>query len=415
VEFSNGVAVLSRANFNSPSVVISGFLPAGALFDPDEKMGLADFTAAALMRGSENRDFQQIYETLESAGASLGIISATHTVGFRGKALAEDLGMLLTLLAEVLRRPVFPVEQVERLRAQLLTGLAIRDQDTDDRAAMAFDQIVYRDHPYSRPESGYSKTISVIQAADLAYFHKTHYGPHGLAIAIVGGIDPQQAVAASNQAFGDWENPEQENAPELPPVKPLQNTIQQEICIPGKSQANIYIGAAGPARKSKDFFAAALGNSILGQFGMMGRLGETVREKAGLAYHVASSLSGGVGPGPWYVSAGVDPQNTSQTIDLIRAEIKRFTSEPVDQDELSDSQDSFIGRLPLSLESNGGVAAALTNLERYQLPPDYYCRYPDHVQGVSVEDVLQTACRYLDPEQLAIAVAGPNTILKEAG
>ena len=168
------------------------------------------------------------------------------------------------------------------------------------------------------------------------------------------------------------------------------------------------LGAAGPPRLTPGYYAAALGNNILGRFGMMGRIGEAVREQSGLAYYAASSLSSGVGPGPWYVSAGTAPENVDQAIGLIIDEIHRFTSEPVSQDELSDSQTSFIGQLPLSLELNAGVAAALTNLERYQLGLDHYQRYASMLRAVTREDVLTTAQRYLDPERLAIAVAGPG-------
>jgi zinc protease len=139
----------------------------------------------------------------------------------------------------------------------------------------------------------------------------------------------------------------------------------------------------------------------------MGRIGDVVREKAGLAYYAHSSLSGGLGPGPWSVSAGVDPDHMDRAIELIRQEIARFVSEPVSAEELSDSQANFIGRLPLSLESNGGVAGALLNLERYHLGLDYYRRYTDLVKAVTVEHVLQAAQSYLHPDRLAIAVAGP--------
>ena len=81
-ELPNGIVVLARANFNSPSVFLAGYLPAGSLFDPDEKLGLADFTALALMRGTARRSFQQIYNALETAGASLGIDGGTHTAAF---------------------------------------------------------------------------------------------------------------------------------------------------------------------------------------------------------------------------------------------------------------------------------------------------------------------------------------------
>jgi zinc protease len=139
----------------------------------------------------------------------------------------------------------------------------------------------------------------------------------------------------------------------------------------------------------------------------MGRIGEVVREKAGLAYYAYSSLSGGMGPGPWYVSAGVDPQNVEKTLELVNTEVERFTSELISADELADSQSNFIGRLPLSLESNAGMASAILNLERYELGLDYYRRYPDLVRAVSRDDILETARKYLSSDRLGAGIAGP--------
>jgi zinc protease len=403
---SNGITVLARANFNSPSVVVSGYLEAGSLFDPPEKLGLADFTAAALMRGTERRNFQQIYDTLESVGASLGISGGTHSASFGGKALAEDLDLLLGVLSECLRQPVFPPEQVERLRRQLLTGLAIRAQSTEEMASLAFDQLVYQDHPYRHPEDGYPETIQAIQLADLIEFHRQHYGPRGLVLTVVGGVEPAAAVAAVARALGDWQHPSQPPLPPLPPLRPLQGLKRRKVQIPGKSQADLILGAAGPAHRDPAYMAALVGNNILGQFGLMGRIGEAVREKAGLAYYAYSSLSGGVGPGPWYIAAGVDPANCAPALKLIRAELARFARQPISAEELADSQASFIGKLPLALESNGGVAYALLNLERFDLGLDYYCRYPDLVRAVTPEVILAAAQHYLDPKRLAIAQAG---------
>ncbi len=407
VELSNGITVLARSNFNSPSVTVSGYLAVGGLFDPDEKLGIGDFVSAALMRGTEKRDFQGIYQALESVGASLSFSGATHTTGFGGKSLAEDLPLLLELLSEGLRQPVFPEQQIERLRAQLLTGLTLRAQDTRDMAGLTFDQMVYKGHPYSRPEDGYPETIQSITRQDLVHFHKKHYGPRGMVVAVVGGVSPEEAVERVRAALGGWENPDQPDPPQLPSVAPLEKVISQRVEIPGKSQADIVVGAAGPPRKAEEFFEAALGNSVFGQFGMMGRIGEAVREKAGLAYYAFSQMSAGIGPGPWSVSAGVNPDNVEKAIDLIRAEIKRFVTESVAEDELSDSKANFIGRLPLALESNGGVAGALLNLARYDLGMDYYQRYAGLVEAVSPEGVLAAASKYLHPDKLAVAVAGP--------
>jgi len=407
VELSNGIIVLARSNFNSPSVTVSGYIQVGALFDPDGKLGLADFVSASLMRGTEKRGFQEIYEALESVGASLSFNGGTHATSFGGQSLIEDLSLLLELLSDGLRLPVFPETQVERLRAQLLTGLTLRAQDTRDMADLTFDQLVYKDHPYRHPDDGFPETIQAITRQDLADFHKQHYGPRDMVVAVVGAVAPEEAVDKVRTALGDWTNPDQPRPPQLPSVTPLEELVTQRVVIPGKIQADIAMGAVGPARKCEEFFEASLGNIFFGQFGMMGRIGGAVREKAGLAYYAYSQLSAGVGPGPWSVGAGVNPENIEKAIELIRAEIRRFVTELVEEDELTDSKANFIGRLPLAMESNGGVAGALLNLERYDLGLDYYLRYADLVNAVTPEGVLAAASKYLHPDRLAVAAAGP--------
>jgi zinc protease len=240
----------------------------------------------------------------------------------------------------------------------------------------------------------------------LISFHKKHFGPRGMVISIVGGVNAERVVDSVLSYLGAWENPNQPEPPKLPPLKPLSEMVSRQVNLPGKSEADLIMGVAGPPRRSADFVAASLGNNILGQFGLGGRIGESVRERSGLAYHASSSLSGGIGPGPWLFLAGVDPNNLDKTIALMRQEIARFVTEPVTSEELADSQANYIGRLPLSLESNAGVAGALLNLERYDLGIDYYLRYPDLISAVTAAEILETARRYLNPDCLAIATAG---------
>ena len=403
----NGITVLSRSNFNSPSVVISGFFEAGALFDPDEKLGLAEYTVLSLMRGTKKRSFDEIYNALESVGAGLGLNTGVHKSGFNGRSLAEDLPLLLDLLSEALTMPAFPKAEIEKLRAQLLTGLAIRAEDTADMASMVFDNILFKGHPYSRPEDGFPETIAKIKREDLVKFHREHYGPRGRVIAVVGGVNPEDAVRQVKRALGSWQVKGQKEMPALPPLKPLKKLVSKHHRISGKSQSDLIIGTNGPMRRDPEFMSASIGNNILGQFGMMGRIGDVVREKSGLAYYAYSSLSAGLGPGSWEVSAGVNPQNVKKASDLILDELKRFVQEGVTPDELADTKANFVGRLPLSLESNGGVANALLNIERHQLGLDYYHRYAGLVNEVTADDVLTTARKFIDPDRLVIAAAGP--------
>ena len=406
-ELSNGITLLVRPNIKSLSVSIAGYLQAGSLYDPQEKLGLADFTASALMRGTKTRGFQEIFDTLESMGANLGISCGAHTAGFGGKSLSDDLPTLLEILADVLINPTFPKAHIERVRSQLLAGLDLRSQDTSEMASLGFDQIAYADHPYRFPSDGYHDTIQAIRSKDFESFHKSHYGPTGMVIVIVGPVKPEQAFKLVEGYFGKWSNPDQKQIIEVPPASPLKKTVKEHHIIEEKSQTDIVLGVVGPPRQSEDFYPALLGNSVLGQFGMMGRIGESVRNQAGLAYYAFSSLSSSIGPGPWTVAAGVDPNNQEQALDIIKNEIKKFVSDPVKSNELEDVQSNYIGKLPLSLESNGGVAGALLTIERHQLGLDYFQGYEEMINNITRDQIHQAAKKYLDPDRLAISTAGP--------
>jgi zinc protease len=404
---SNGITVLVSSSFNSPSISIGGYLSAGAIFESDEKLGLADFVASSLMRGTQTRTFDAIYNELESVGASLGFDSGVHATSFGGRSLVEDFPLLLKLISESLLTPTFPKNEVEILRAQILTGLAMRAQDTSDMAAMAFDRMLFDGHPYSRPSDGYVETIQSITRKDIEKFHRLCFGPRGMVIAIVGAIEPKKAAEAVERVLGGWQVPGQIRAPELPPHKAVKKTVKHHHTLAGKSQSDLVIGMIGPCRKAPEYLSASLGNSVLGQFGMMGRIGEVVREKSGLAYYASSSLNSATGPGTWEVNAGVSPKNLKKAINLIEKELRRFIKSGVTEEELADSQANYIGRLPLSLESNNGVVGAILTIERYDLGYDYYQRYEKLVRAVTRSDVLETARKYIDPDRLVISTAGP--------
>lgn len=403
----NGITILARSNFNSPSLTIRGYLISGSLFDPADKLGLSYLTASGLMTGTARNDFQSLYNEIESVGARMGFSAGTLSTSFSAHCLTEDLDLMLGLIADSLRTPVFPDREFNRQKIQMLTGLAIRAQDTASMAALLFDQAVYAGHPYENPDEGFIETVQTIERENVVEFYKRTFGPKGMTIAIVGAVEPERAVNAVKAALGDWQNPQQEPLPELPPLAPIAKTIRKSISIPGKSQADLVMGCQGPDRLSPDYFPLRIGNNILGEFGMMGRLGKSVREEAGLAYYAYSSLSASLGPGAWEMIAGVNPRNIEQTIQLITAQAQQFVAEPVSEEELSNSKSNFLGRMPLLLESNGGVAVSLLNMERFNLGLDYFLKYPQRIEAVTAEEILEASRKYLDPDRLAIAVAGP--------
>ncbi len=408
LEFDNGLILLVYENRAVESVNVTASLHAGSIYESPERSGLASLLSSALLTGTRQRDFDEIHASLENIGAELSLRGHIHKLGLFGKALAEDLRQLLETANEALRHPTFPAEHVERLRGERLTWLQYSSFDTRYRAGKAMRQALYSpSHPYHFGAYGDEQTIARITQADLSLFHARQMGPAGLILVIVGNVDTDSAVQMVSETLGDWRNPDQSELlhadfPEAP-----SSTKRQTVFVPGKTQCDISMGALGPARGAADYLAAQLANSVLGEFGMMGRIGKSVREEQGLAYYAYSHLGGGHGPDPWIVSAGVNPDNVDRAIDSILLEIERLVSEAVSDQDLADNQSYFTGRLPLRLESNEGISSQIHAMESYNLGLNYLAEYKDKIYQISKDDVLAAARHYLDPKNMVIAVAGP--------
>jgi zinc protease len=404
---ANGLTILAYENFASESVVIEGLVRAGSLGESAEKAGLASFTASLLDRGNERRSFAEIYEALESVGADVSFSGGRHTSDFGASGLVEDVDLTLGLLADSLRRPTFPAAQVEQIRGQILTGLVIRANDTGRMAQLAFNDLLYPDHPYGRSNVGYESTIQAISRADILDFHRRFYGPQGMLLTIVGAIKAEEAVERVTAVFADWHNPHQQPLPAAPPAPRPDSLRRVQVPMLDKAQADLILGLPGPLRAAPDYLDASLMNTILGVFGMMGRIGQNVREQKGLAYYAYSQLQGGLGPSPWIAAAGVAPNDIEGAIAAIRAEIGRIQTEPVPAEELADSQAYRIGSMPVGLETNSGLASIICDMELYGLGLDFLLRFPDLIREITPERVRAAAQKYLSTEQLAVAVAGP--------
>lgn len=409
VEYDNGMVLLVYENRAVESVNITASMHAGSIYEEPERSGLASLVSSALLTGTQERNFDQIHASLESIGAELSMRGHIHKLGLFGKALAEDLRPLLETASEALRYPTFPAEHVERLRGERLTWLQYSSFDTRYRASKAMRQALYpASHPYHYGVNGDEKTIAGVTRADLATFHANHVGPDGMILVIVGNVATQDALGMVSETLGDWRDSRQSAVARADfPAAPA-TIARQTVFLPGKTQCDISMGALGPARQAPDYLAAQIANSVLGQFGMMGRIGKSVREEQGLAYYAYSHLGGGHGPDPWIVSAGVNPDNVEKAIASILSEIERLVSEPVSDEDLAENQSYFTGRLPLRLESNEGISAQIHAMESYCLGLNYLAEYKDMIYRISIDDVLKAAQRYLDPNNMVIAVAGPQ-------
>jgi zinc protease len=409
VELDNGMIVMAYENSAVKSVNIMGSIHAGSIYEAREKNGLAAFVASALMTGTTNRNFDQIHSELEDIGADVSFRSHVHKVGVSGKALAEDLSVILDVAADSFRNPIFPEDHIERLRGERLTWLQYSSFNTRYRASRAMREVLYPDtHPYHYGTYGTENTIPELSVNDLKDYHARQYGPQGMILVIVGAVPADEAIEMVADKFGDWQNTAQPDVVEAPSVTESVGQRRTFVFVPGKSQADINMGVVGPSRYAKDYIAAQLANSVLGEFGMMGRIGKSVREEKGLAYYAYSRVGGGHGPDAWVVNAGVSPEDVELAIDSSLEEVERLITEEVSDDDIADNQSYFAGRLPLRLESNEGISSHIHGMESYNLGLDYLKQYRDKIYNITKADMLTAAQRYLKPDNMVIAVAGPE-------
>jgi zinc protease len=405
---SNGLVALVQRNPSTPTVSVRGELRIGAVHEPAARNGLAVFTGAALIRGAGERSYQQIVAETEERGASVDAGGGLHGTSFGAKALAEDLSLVIEILADMLARPSFPAHEVERLRGQILTGLRESEQETGTQASRAARALLYPpEHPYSRLSSGSVESVQALTREDLLAFHG-RYHPAGGAIAVVGDVEPQAVVEELERRLGGWAPPGAPPAMELPAVAPLAGVERRDIAMPGKVQSDVIWAVHGLRRRDPDYYPAMLANMILGRLGMGGRLGEQVREEQGMAYYCYSGLEADLGAGPWAAVAGVSPANVERAIEAILREVARFIADGPSEQERSDARDYLTGSLVLSLETNDGVAGTLLTIERHGLGLDFIDRYPAIIGGVTHAQIVEAARRYLSTERYVLAVAGPR-------
>ena len=225
-----------------------------------------------------------------------------------------------------------------------------------------------------------SKPSRSITRDDLENFYRARFGAKGMLVVIVGAVKAEAAFEAWERAFGGWQGADAQARREpVPPAPRLEEMRREFVPVPGKTQSDIILGFVGPARADPDFWDANLGNTVLGVFGLMGRLGTNVRDRLGLAYYSYSRVEGGVGPGPWSLVAGVNPANVERAVEAMRAEIRRIRDKAVGSKELADNKAFVTGTLPLRLETNDGVAGTLLDMEFHGLGLDYLERYKDMI------------------------------------
>ncbi len=404
----NGVTVIAKANHTTPAVSLLIGVRVGAYSDPADREGTAALCARVLDRGTVTRPADAIADDLDGRGASLSVVTGRHQMAISATCLSDDFGAVLTLAADIARHPAFPDDEVTTRRADLITSIR---QDEDNPAPMAVDAFtgaLYGSHPYARKVRGSVATVETIRRQDLVRFYQKGFQPHAITVVVVGYLAEDAAIAAIGKAFGDWTSAEKERvvvevADAVAPVG------RQLVTVPmmNKAQADLAYGFVGIRRSNPDYTAFSVMNNALGQYAIGGRLGDSIRERQGMAYYVFSSLDASLGAGPFSIRAGVSAENVERAIASIDTELAAVLKTGFTEQEIDESKSYLVGSLPRQLETNAAIASFLLNAEFFDLGLDYDVRLPALIHSVNLEAANAAARQLLDPSRATIAVAGP--------
>jgi zinc protease len=403
----NGAVLIVQQTGFSPAVAINLAFRAGSLEEPDDRPGLAWFLGRVIDRGTATRRAVDLAEALDDRGVVLRVATNRHVLSISCTCLTEDFQDVLEVVADVVRNPSFPEDEIEKRRAETIT--AIR-QDLDNpgvRAAEALQTLLYgTSHPYGRPAKGSLASVERFTRDDLAAYHRARFGPGALSIAIVGDVRADAVAPAVRAVFGDWDATPLANRP-VPRVDAAQSRRETTIEMADKSQTDIAYGFTSISRLDPAYCSHWMMNTILGQFGLGGRLAENIRERQGMAYYAFSSFDPSLGPGPLVIRAGVDPANVPRAIAAIDAEVGALGRDGATERELTETRQYLIGSIPRMLETNQSIAVFLQTAEFFGLGMDYDRQLPSLLRAVTLEDVNAAAASVLSPDRACVAVAGP--------
>jgi zinc protease len=404
---SNGLTLIAAENRVAKSIAIKGYVLAGPVQDPPKQSGLATLTAELVTRGTPTHTAAALADQMDFLGASASIRAERETVGITAQMLTEHFDVVLDHLADCLRNPTFPAEEVTKALGQLKARLAREAEDPKSRAQQElFARLFPPDHPLHRNPTGQPEDLEAVGRDDVVRFHQNFYRPDRTVLVVVGDISPDQAIAAVERAFGNWKPLGAPPNPR-PPMPAVTATVRKSITLPGKSEAIIMLGGNGIRRDDPDYYAAFLANRILGGGELTSRLMKVLRQDGGMTYGVYSYFHPVLGERPWVVSLQTDPRTVERAIPAVVAEANRLRDGGVTAEELEEARAGAIGSLVLSMEDQIGMAFVLRDTELFGLGLDFPARFPAALRLVTPAQAEAAARKYIHPDRLVEVVVTP--------
>ena len=401
----NGAGIYFVETHQLPMVQFAVGFDAGSARDPASLKGVAHFVSDMMEEGAEGMDSDMIAQELESVGAQYSSGNGRDMSVFELRSLSDErtLDPAVRVFANILQKPTFPADAMERIRNRILVGLQQQLQSPGSVVSKAFYNNLFKNHPYSNPPSGEADEVARIGREDLIDFHRRFFVGTNAVLAIVGDLNEEQARFWAEKIVGDL--PAGTAPDKLGDVPQSDQNNVLTVSFPS-SQTHMMIGQVGIRRNDPDYFPLYVGNYILGGSGLISRLSGEIREERGLAYSVYSYFIPMQQSGPFIINLQTRNDNGALAEELVVQTVTEFVQRGPTQEELDAAKKYITGSFPLRIDSNKKIADNLLSIAFYDLPLDYLATFSKKINSVTLEQVKEAFQRRVFPDRLLRVFVG---------
>ena len=396
----NGLQVFVVENHKLPRVSFQLSVDADPQME-GKNTGIGDIVGSLIRTGTANRSKTEIDEEIDFLGATL----APSSNGIYAASLSKHTDKLLELMSDVLMNPIFPEEELEKVKKQTISDIESQQTDPTSIARNVAKVMRYgKDHPYGEVKT--EETITNITTEACKGFFKSNFLPNQSYLVIVGDMTFDDAKSKAKKYFGSWKRGKATKMEYATPKAPSSTEVTF-VDKAGAAQSSILITYPVDLKPgSEDVIKARVMNSILGAGGFSSRLFQNLREDKAYTYGAYSSLRSNKLVGAFTAGGSVRNEVTDSSIVEFLYEMNRIVDEDISEDDLQLTKNILTGDFARSLERPQTIARFALNTAKYDLPKDYYATYLEKLEAVTIKDVREMAQKYIKPENSHILVVG---------
>ena len=399
----NGIELIGQYMPSLSSITFGFQLDAGVINEPDDRQGLAHLFEYMLFQGTKKKDARTLNEAFESLGARKGASTGLETSQVYAQIVNTKFDATLELVAEVMRTPTFPQEELEQMRSLVLQEIRRRDDEPMSRISELIRSNFYHGTALSRPLLGTSESVEQLQRADLREFWEARYRPNITLFAVAGKFDWDHVVGQVETLFGEWQG-SAPPSPEQYPEPQTRITLERQD---GK-QEHLALMCPFPNYVDRDYYAAQVASEVLGG-NMASRLFVEVREKRGLVYGVNAGMSSNKHIGGLRIYAGTTPEQGRECLQVIVNELRKLEQDGITADELERAKVQLKSENVMRSEGSGARMGAISRSWWYERKLRTIQEIKESIDAVTQDQVLQVLHRFSPLHPLAVAAIGPLT------